>query len=237
MTLEEIETFTLGAIGHTRYHTLSTKAANTDDGRDFALLHRCVYLAREEIKRNTFIPGILKKQTIAVSANDNDYDLASDFDLPANVRYLTSGGAESNLTRVYHENILQKLGGSKTTELGTPSLYLIAGNVSDLIQIEFYLVPDSSATAYVFYKPVLANLTTSTDEDILMKKYPQTVIKLASAFFFQLIKKDGANFDKWYLLGTADFRKIDFLERSADSSYREIPSSSIRNQRMGRFTK
>ena len=66
MTLAQIERIILANIQYDRYSALSV---DTDPGKveDFANLHTCVNLAREEIKLNTTIPSLLKWTTAATT--------------------------------------------------------------------------------------------------------------------------------------------------------------------------
>jgi hypothetical protein len=237
MTLREIETFVLVNIGHKRYSTMSAAGATSNDGKDFALLHRCVFLAREEIKLNTKIDGLLKRDEITTVANQVSYALATDFHVPVEGIYRTAD-AEHTLERVYPENLLQKLWGNSTTDTGTPSMYMLIGNTSDVMNVELYLIPDTAGhTAEFIYKPVLTNLTIATDEDLLMQKFSQTVIKLTTAFAQQLIKKNASEFNKWFSLGIADFSTINQREQAADSNYKVLPDSLTRRRRQGRFSR
>ena len=236
MTLKAIEEIILVTIGYDRYSSLSADT-NAEKIEDFSFLHRCVWLAREEIKVNTLIPSILKRSSAnKTTAGTKAYSLPTDFDIPVKVRY-RSASSEFDLDRVYPENLMQKLGGNLTTTQGTPSLYMIFGNSSDVAQIELYLIPDTTNQEYdVEYKPVLANLTTSTDEDLIMNKYPLTVIKFATAYAFQFIKKDDTGFDKYFLMGMADLPKINLREINSDSLYKELPDPLTRRRRQTRFS-
>ncbi|MBU2249165.1 MAG: hypothetical protein KKD77_20630, partial [Gammaproteobacteria bacterium] len=97
MILSDIETVVLMNIGGTRYSKLSA-STTADDIEDFATLHKCVLFAREEIKLYANIPSILKKQTVTTVASQKAYDLASDFDIPEKVVYITTDGTQDYLT-------------------------------------------------------------------------------------------------------------------------------------------
>ena len=166
-------------------------------------------LARDEIKLNCLIPSILKRQTITTIANQKAYNLASDFDVPVTTIYTNVSGEQYELDQVYPENLLEKLSGGKTTSTGTPNLYMIFGNVSNLIQLELYAIPENaSETCEMKYKPILSLLSDPTDESVLMAKYGLTVIKFTTAYFFYIAKKNDSKFTKWYTLGALDFQKI-----------------------------
>lgn len=236
MDLQAIETLVLTNIGYDRYSALSVDTG-VEKTEDFATLHRCVHLARDEIKLNCMLPGTLKRSSgNATVAGTKSYNAPSDMDVVLKVRYRTAS-SEFDLSRVYPENLLTKLGGSLTTATGMPSMYMIFGNSSNVIQIEFHLIPDKAAQYDVEYKPILINLTTNTDEDVIMQKYPQTVIKLATAYAFQFFKKDMTNFAKWFALGSGDFATIDHREQMADANYKEIPDAVTRTRRQKRFSK
>ena len=234
MTLKQIEEIILMTIGADRYSSLSVDA-NAEKIEDFSNLHTCVNMAREEIKLNTTIPSLLKwTSATATVASTKAYSLPSDFDIPVKVFY-TEDSSEFDLEQVYPANLLQKV--TKTTTEGTPSWYMVLGESSALVQIEFYNIPSKAGSFKAIYKPVLTEYTTSTSEDILMKKYPQTVIYFATAFAFQIVKKDEKMYDKFYVMGLANCQKIDLREKMADSNYREIPDSLTRARRSARFSK
>ncbi len=238
MQLSAIETLVLQAIGFTRYSELSV-ATDTDSKEDFANLHKTVLFAREEIKLNCNIPGLLKRSSAnATVSGQRNYSMPTDFDLPKKVIYRGSGNTEFTLDQVYSDNLLQKLNGILTTATGTPALYMMFGNSSDVLQMELYSIPNLSTDEFdVLYLPILENLTTSTDEDILMQKYALTVTKLATAYAFYLMRKDKTQFDIWLKLGFIDFAKINQREQSGDHSYKPIPDSVIRQRRQARFTR
>ena len=52
MILSDIERFILQIVGHKRYSELSV-SKDADDIEDFSFLHRCVNLARDEIRLGT----------------------------------------------------------------------------------------------------------------------------------------------------------------------------------------
>lgn len=236
MTLQDIETLVLKNIGGIRYSELSASSVS-EEVEDFADLHKMVLLAREEIKLNTMIPGLLKRSSAnSITVGTRAYSLPTDFDIPTKVRYRTASD-EFILDQVYPDNLQDKLDSGKTTTEGTPSMYMIFGTSSDRIQIELYNIPNTSGEEYdVEYKPTLSNLTTSTDEDILMQKYPSTVIKLATAFAFYSFRKDKTQFDIWYRFGFADFAEINHREAAADENYPSLPDSLIRARRKARFS-
>jgi len=151
------------------------------------------------------------------------------------VIYVNSAGEWDDLYQIYLANLIQAK--DDLDAEGTPDRYMILGNSSDVIQMKLYDTPDEAGTVYVYYLPNLTNLTTSTDEDVILQKYPNTVIKFATAFAFQFFKKDAANFDKWFLLGTGDISDIRQRELSADSYMKELPEALLRARRMSRHTK
>lgn len=235
MQLQDIEKIVLMNIGGDRYSVLSVA---TDDGKieDFAILHKCVLMAREEIKLHTSIPSILKKQTITTVASQKAYNLASDFDVPEKIIYITTANSQFPLGQLYLGNILQKK--SNITDTGTPDSYMIIGNTSNLIQMELYDTPNMAGeTAYVYYKPILANITTNTGYDMIMAKYPNVVIKFATAYGFYYLRKDKTQFDIWFALGNKDLSEINKREIDSDSNYKELPNSYLRAKRIGRTTK
>ncbi|MBU2249904.1 MAG: hypothetical protein KKD77_24375, partial [Gammaproteobacteria bacterium] len=67
MILQNIERIVLSLIGYDRYSALSVDT-NAEKIEDFANLHTCVNLAREEIKLNTLIPSILKWTSATATA-------------------------------------------------------------------------------------------------------------------------------------------------------------------------
>ena len=168
MNLRQIEEITLQNVGFDRYSSLSVDT-NSEKGEDFANLHVCVWLAREEIKLNTLIPSLLKLTTLTTVANQKAYSLPSDFDIPYKARYRTASD-EWELDQVYSENLLDVVG--KTTDTGSPSWYRIFGSSSNLIQLELYNIPDTAGeSADIEYKPILSNITTATSYDVIMNKY------------------------------------------------------------------
>ena len=234
MILQNCEKIILSLIGFDRYSALSVDT-NAEKIEDFANLHTCVNLAREEIKINTTIPSLLKwTSAIATVASQKAYSLPSDFDIPVKIFY-TDDTEEFELERVYPANLLEKV--KDTTAEGTPSWYMILGESSALVQIELYNIPNKVHSFKGIYKPVLTEYTTASNEDTIMKRYPKTVINFATAFAFQTIKKDSAMHDKYFALGLEDCRKIDLREKAADSSYRELPDSLLRNRRADRLSK
>ena len=233
MDLQNIETIVLQLTGYDRYAELSVSTV-TEKVADFALLHRCVQLAREEIKLNCNIPGIIAEHSFTTVLNTKVYSMPNTFDIPVKAIYKSSS-SQWVLGQVYLENLLQKVG--DITAVGTPSVYMILGQSSDLIQLKLYDTPGTAGdTVYVYHKPVLTYLETSTDESVLMKKYPNTIIKLATAFAFQILKKSDAGFSRYYTLGYSDFSTINLREGSADINLTELPDALTRARRMGRTT-
>lgn len=234
MTLAQIERIILANIQYDRYSALSV---DTDPGKveDFANLHTCVNLAREEIKLNTTIPSLLKWTTAATTtAGTKAYSLPTDFDIPLKVFY-TEDSSEFELEQIYPATLLEKL--NNTTAEGTPSYYMILDQLSARVRIEFYDTPSQNGTYKAVYKPILTIFTISTNEDIIMLKYPKTVIDFATAFAYQLIKNDSKQHDKYYAMGLAWCSKIDLREMRADSSYKGLPDSLIRSRRAARLSK
>lgn len=241
MQLREIEQFVLNAIGYDRYSSLSVDT-NPEKIEDFASLHTCVNFAREEIKLNTKIPALTKIGTAIITASGNPlYSLPSDFDIPITFYYWASGNTSAyKLTQLYVENLPDKVPvaiGSAAIEAGTPANYIIADTSSDLIQVILNPEPNVAGVLLPVYKPVLTEVSLSTAECVLMRKYPKTVIDFATAFAFQLIKKDSAQHDKYYAMGMAECSKIDFREKTSDSNFKELPPLSIRNNRLGRASR
>ena len=240
MTLEQLETMILMGISYDRYSSLSV-STNAEKIEDFATLHRCVTLAREQIKLNVKLPSIEVWDNVTVTAGTGTYNLPTDFDIPIGVYFFYSTGTDWegwDLVQLYPENIIQKLGKPLSLlEQGDPEYYVIMGQASDVIQITLAPTPDKAGFIGLTYKPVLTNLTTPTAEDVIMKKYPIAVINFAMAYGFYFLRKDQANFDKYFSLGMADCSKADFREKQADSSFRQLPDYLIRTRRMARFTK
>ena len=234
MILSAIERVVLQLIGYDRYSALSVDTG-PEKIEDFANLHTCVNLAREEIKLLTTIPALLKwTPSTATVASQKAYSLPSDFDIPVKVFY-TESSSEFELDQVYPANLLEKV--DNTTAEGMPGLYMILGQSSSLVQIEFYDTPSKVGSYKAIYKPILAELTVGTSSDILMTKYPNAVINFATAFAFEIIKKDTNQHDKYYAMGVSDCKKIDFRELKADSNFRELPDSLTRSRRSARLSK
>ena len=236
MNLASCEKIILQNIGYDRYSALSVDT-NAEKIEDFANIHTCVNLAREEIKLNTNIPALNKlSASITTIANQATYSLPSDFDIPVKFFYESASSAWE-LEQIYVTNIPESRI-IHTTEIGSPLKYLILDNVAGIIQVLIAPTPSTSGEIFApVYKPILTTLTAPTDEDIIMKKYPKTVIDFATAFAFQIIKKDEKMHDKYYALGMADSARIDLRETKADSSYKELPPASIRNARSARLSK
>ena len=235
MILSAIETLVLQNIGYDRYSSLSVDT-NAEKIEDFAMLHKCVNLAREEIKLNTNIADVMAFGAAIVTASGTaQYSLPADFDIPVAMYYaLTAGTVGTKLTRVYPQNLPSNI---SITDIGTPSSYLILGNTAALLQIYLLPTPDAVGVILPLYKPVFAELILPADEDSLMRKYSKAVIDFASAFAFQFIKKDGPNHDKYYGLGIAECAKIDLRDMKSDSTFKELPSKYLMNQRAARISK
>lgn len=239
MTLQQVETIVLQLIGYDRYSSLSVDT-NPEKIEDFAILHNCVTLAREEIKLNTTIPALLKiGSSIQTVAGQQAYSLYTDFDVPVKC-YYTSGSDEWEPEQAYPNTIKEKV--TSLTDSGSPSWYVISDTANSVtapvIQCRFYNVPNVSNDSFLFvYKPVLTEITTPTAYDILMHKYPHTVIKFATAFASQIIKKDMVSFEKFYIMGKNDCQMIDTREMGADSGLKEIPDGLIRGRRQGRLSR
>jgi len=231
MRLDAIEKVVLNNIGM-RYDELSV-STDAKEILDFAMLHTCVNLAREEIKINTKIPDIMAfGAAIPTVAGTAQYSLPADFDLSVTMYYSTVAGmAGTKLSRMYPEDLPSSV---SLVDTGTPDSYLILGNTAGLLQIYLLLTPNAAGFILPLYKPILTELSLAADEDILMKKYSLAVINFATAFSFQLLKKDEKMYDKFYNLGLLNCSKIDFREKTADSNYRELPPLSIRNARSAR---
>lgn len=237
MNLQNIETIVLKNIKYDSYASLS---ADTDTAKmeDFSILHSCIYLAREEIKLNCLIPALLKHATqIATVAGTKAYTISdTDFDLPIALRYTTSD-SQIQLTRRTYENILEVV--EKTTTQGTPTYYIPFGSTSaGLSKIELFPIPEKSNEYLdIDYKPTFSVLTTNTDEDLIMLKYPLTVIKLASAYAFQLLRQDKENFATWINLGRIDFKEINLREVGFDYKPDIMTDEFIRSKRNDRYTR
>ena len=235
MTLQQIEQVVLNNIGM-RYDELSI-STDAKEILDFAMLHTCINLAREEIKLNTNIPALMMLGTaITTIANQSTYSLPTDFDIPVKIFY-ESSSSSWELEQLY----VSGLSDTKiltTIDPGTPSKYLILGTSANLIQIILVTAPNIAGDIFApIYKPVLTTLSLSTAEDIIMRKYPKTVIDFATAFAFQILKKDKEQHDKYYGLGLAECAKIDLRETNADSNFRELPPPSIRDARSQRLSR
>lgn len=236
MTLQTIETLILRNLKYDLYADLSVDA---DAGKiaDFSMLHHSVWLAREEIKLNCMIPALLKHATrITTVAGTSSYTISdTDFDLPIAVRYITSDD-EFPLTRKSYENISDVVEKPSSTQ-GTPAYYIMFGSTSaGLSKIEPKPIPDVAGSIDIDYKPVLSVLTVSTEIDLIMSKYPMTVVKLASAYAFQLIRQDKANFVDWLRFGYNDFKEINLREIGFDYKPDMFVEELIKNKRRTRLT-
>lgn len=236
MILSDIEKSILIAIGYDRYSDLSvdTDATKIDD---FAMLHRCVNIARDEIRLNTIIPALLKHATVITTvAGTKQYTISdTDFDIPVKAYFTDSGGSQKELIKVSPINILDKI--ATLTTAGTPICYQIFGSTSaGLSYIELLPVDDVGGTLDIDYKPVLTDVTLASGEDTIMKKYPLTVIKIAIAWAAQFIKKDDKLFDKFILLGRADFKEINLREINSDPDNNLQVDSLLAKRRVGRLT-
>lgn len=237
MNLETIETIVLSNIKYDAYSSLSVDT-NAEKILDFATLHYCVHLAREELKLNCMIPAIMKHGTqIQTSVNTRIYTVSdTDVDLVTAVFYTTSSD-QFYLERRTRGNILEVV--NKISTEGTPNYYIPFGATSaGLAKMELHPVP-KVATEYVDfdYKPTLSVLTTSTDEDALMKKYPLTIIKIASAYAFQLLRNDNANYLKWLVSGYKDFTEINLREVGVDVKPEVEVDDLLAQKRSDRYTK
>jgi len=236
MDLQTIETIVLRNIKYDLYADLS---ADTDAGKvaDFSMLHHSVWFAREEIKLNCMIPALLKHATrITTASGTKAYTISNtDFDLPIAVRYITSSD-EFPLVRRNYENISEVVEKPSTTQ-GEPTYYIMFGSGSTgLPKIELFPTPDVVGSCDIDYKPVLAVLSTSTDEDLIMRKYPMTTVKLASAYAFQLIRQDKENFATWLQLGYKDFKDINLREIGFDYKPDTFVDEFIKQKRKERLT-
>ncbi len=240
MTLQQIETIVLSLTGYDKYSSLSV---DTDSAKieDFSLIHDCVNLAREEIKINSNMPSLLAVgATITVIANTAGYSLPTDFDIPKTIYYWNWGSTSAKRLKQYTiEDIPDTLPvaiGTATPDTGTPYSYVIMGTSGNLIQIYLYPTPDTAGIILPIYKPVLTTLTTSTDEDVIMRKYPKVVIDFATAYAFQMIKKDQANYDKYYAYGIKKCQAINLREMSCDPNLTIDVESLLTQKRVDRYT-
>lgn len=233
MTLQNIETAILALIGEDKYSDFSTDANRT---ADFANLHTCVNLARDEIKLNASMPALVTVGTVIPSVvNQSAYSLPTNFDVPVKMFYMDTDGVISELTQLYVQNIADVVLGMTT---GTPSSYIILGTSGNLIQVYLVSIPALAGESLLpIYKPVLTALSLSTDEDIILRKYPKAVINFATAFAWQILKKDQTQYDKFYAYGLNDCRKIDLREISADPNTPLTPDAFLSNKRQNRFTR
>jgi hypothetical protein len=240
MILSTIEKLVLNNIGM-RYDELSV-STDPKEILDFAILHTCVNLAREEIKLNTKLPCLTMFGTaINTVAGTSGYNLPTDFDIPIAIYYWAMGNSEAALLKQYYVEGLPAtvpvaIGGA-TLVTGTVYGYIIAGTSADLIQIYIIDVPDVAGIILPMYKPVLTELSLATAEDVLLRKYSKTVINFATAFAAQLLKKDEKIHDKFYAIGLGNCRDIDLREMKADSNYHDLPSTYLMNLRAGRLSK
>lgn len=233
MNLQAIETAILGIIGRGPYSDFSTETAFVND---FSLLHQCVNFARDEIRINCLIPAMLKHATSITPSTSVARNTISDtdFDIPVVVRY-TQNSNTIYLKRANPNNLLDKI--SNLTDSEDPAVYQIFGATSvGLSYIEIYPVPKIAGTLDIDYKPVLTDVSATTDEDIIMKKYAMCVIQIASAYAFQMIIKDNANFDKWIIVGRAHFKGINLREIGSDNDPSIKPDPLLSQNRKGRYT-
>ena len=236
MQLSNLETIILRNLKFDNYADISI---DTDAGKvaDFSMLHHSVWLAREEIKLNCMIPTLLKHATrITTVAGTSSYTISNtDFDLPIAVRYITSDD-EFPLERRNYEDISDVVEKPSSTQ-GTPAYYIMFGSTSaGLSKIEPKPIPNVAGSIDIDYKPVLAVLSAASDEDLVMRKYPMTVVKLASAYAFQLIRQDKANFIDWLKLGYVDFKEINLREIGFDYTPDSFVDDLIKTKRKERLT-
>jgi len=244
MNLRVIERVVLNNIGM-RYDELSI-STDAKEILDFAMLHTCIYLAREEIKLNTRLPCLTMIGTgIVTAAGTSSYSLPADFDIPIAMYYWSIGNSSAILlNQIYMESLpinvpvsVPVAFGAAIFATGTPYGYIIAGTSADLIQMHIVDEPTVAGLILPIYKPVLTELTTFTDEDVLMRKYPKLVIDFATAFAWQILKKDPAQHDKFYALALGKCREIELREKMADANFKEKPPLSIINARIKRLSR
>lgn len=241
MQLQSIERVVLNNIGM-RYDELSI-ATDAKEILDFAILHTCVNLAREEIKLNTTKFPALNTlgAAIAVVSGTPNYNLPTGFDIPIAIYFYGTGLTSAVLlTQIYSESLPVDVPvtlGTASATTGTPDSYLLLGALANLIQIYLYPTPSTAGSILPIYKPVLTELTLTTDEDVIMRKYPKVVIDFATAFAWAILKKDHAQHDKYYTMGLSGCLKIDFREMKADSRYKDLPDKLTRNRRAARLSR
>lgn len=234
MNLQNIETQVLALIDYDRYADLSVDTA-TEKAADFALLHQCVNLARDEMKFNCSLPELYTVGTVIPSvASQAAYSMATDFDVPVKMFYLDTSGNIIELSQISVENLGSLV---LATSTGTPSSYLMAGTSGNLIRVYLSPIPANSGESLLpVYKPVLTSLTTNTDEDILMRKYPKTIINFTTAFAFQIIKRDQTGYDKYYAYGINDCRQINLRQSSFDANSSLSAETLLSKRRQDRLT-
>lgn len=239
MNLQNIETVVLRNIGADYYADIST---SSDSGKmaDFAMLHRCVNLAREEIRKFCHIPALMEyTANIVTVASTNEYTIPeTDFDVPKKVFSISSSGLIiGELKKINEQNFLQKMGNEDIPE-DPPSFYEMIGSTSaGLSKIRLYPTPKRGGDYIIIkYLKLLTDLTSATDEDILLKKYSLEIITLATAFAFQMLKKDDKNFDKWLIIGRGYFKNINFYESGFDNDTEIATDELLVKMRQGRRT-
>jgi hypothetical protein len=176
---------------------------------------------------------------IPTVANTNQYTIPeTDFDLPKKVYSINSSNlVVGELERINEQNFINKVG-TEDIPSDPPSYYEFVDSTSaGLSIISLYPTPkDGGDFVMILYIKTLTDITTATGEDILMKKYPNTIIALASAFAFQMIKKDDKNFATWATLGRGDYKGINYREQNTDASNDIMVDPILATRRIGRRT-
>ncbi|MFH1231875.1 MAG: hypothetical protein V1709_10310 [Planctomycetota bacterium] len=232
MNLQNIETLVLQLIKFDKYSDLSADATKI---ADFAVLHQCVNLAREDFKINCSAPELLTiGATIPTIVNMAGYSLAADFDIPVAFYYATSASTNGNrLTKTTAEQLAASIA---LSTVGTPTTYCILGTSGNLIQVYLLPIPDVVGFLFPLYKPVLTALSLAADEDIILRKYPKIIINFATAYAAQMLKSDQVMYDKYYAIALSECRKIDLRQISGDTVPDLTVDTFLQTKRQDRLT-
>lgn len=178
MQLSTIRTQVLNNIG--KYQSSDTQF-NT-------LVNQVINLAIDEIKTHTVISNLLSDLTsIPLVSGTNTYSLDSDVDILIRVAIRTST-QEGKLDPVNSNNLLKKI--STTLDTGTPKYYRLFGNSSGVPQIRVYPIYNNDpqgASITGEYLPVLAELSSDSDTNIITLKYFNSVIRIATEMAYRAI--------------------------------------------------
>jgi len=231
MNLGNIKNLCFGNIG--RY--------GDTNANDIALMEQNVNLAIDEVKLNTLIAALIQTTTLvtqdrSATLNPTYSVVVTDFDVPVIIRYIDSNGDQWDMTMADAQTIRSLV--PDLRETGRPEVFRINGNTAGIVDIDFHLITRYAGESIVVeYLPIIAEVSLDPDENLIMKKYAPTIIKLATGYSFHNIIQNFDQGDKWIAKGMADFTKIGSREMNGPA-YNKLPTpvAKLREARQNRRT-